>query len=67
FPDLNRTKFAQDWQQWDILHHREIQVHTGAEVLSGTSLGVDAQGQLDVLLNNGVRRSFSSADVSVRW
>ncbi len=67
FPGLNRAQFAQDWQQWDILHHREIQVHTGAEVLSGTSLGIDAQGQLDVLLNNGVRQVFSSADVSVRW
>lgn len=67
FPELDRVQFAQDWQQWDILHHREIQVHTGTEVLSGKSLGIDPQGQLDVLLDSGARQSFSSADVSVRW
>uniref|UniRef100_A0A6S6SY07 biotin--[biotin carboxyl-carrier protein] ligase n=1 Tax=uncultured Thiotrichaceae bacterium TaxID=298394 RepID=A0A6S6SY07_9GAMM len=67
FSGYNNQQFIQDWQQWDILHGRDVLVHTGSAVLSGKAQGIDEQGQLSVLLDSGVRQCFSSADVSVRW
>lgn len=67
FPTLDKTQFAADWRQWDILRNREVRVHAAANVFHGQVQGINEQGQLDVLLNSGKQQFFSSADVSVRW
>ncbi|MEZ5535174.1 MAG: biotin--[acetyl-CoA-carboxylase] ligase [Thiolinea sp.] len=67
FPDRDSEKFIQNWQQWDILTGKQVNIHTGQQILAGQVQGIDPQGQLDVLLNSGEQQYFSSADVSVRW
>ncbi|CAG0908250.1 unnamed protein product, partial [Cyprideis torosa] len=66
FPEADQMQFTQDWQQWDILAGKQVQVHSSAQVFSGVVQGIDPQGQLDVLLNSGEQQFFSSADVSMR-
>lgn len=66
FPRLDMAKFHQDWQGWDMLARRRVQVLSGAETIDGIACGLDPQGQLRLLLSNGLMKTFSSADVSVR-
>ncbi len=67
FPQVNNDRLRREWQQWDILHGRQVQIHSNQQQFQGQVQGIDPQGQLDVLLNNGEQKFFSSADVSVRW
>jgi BirA family biotin operon repressor/biotin-[acetyl-CoA-carboxylase] ligase len=67
FPAADKTRLIKDWQQWDILAGKQVQIHSGSQLFTGLVQGINAQGQLDVLLNSGVQQYFSSADVSVRW
>ncbi len=66
FPQLDMVQFQQDWQRWDMLAQRQVRVLSGTEILDGLACGVDAHGQLRVLLTDGFIKAFSSADVSVR-
>ncbi len=54
-----------DWQRFDALATRQVTVLTGQTPVSGTALGVDADGALRVRTAQGVQR-FWSGDVSVR-
>lgn len=54
-----------DWQRFDALAERPVTVHTGQAPVTGTALGVDADGALRVRTAQGLQR-FWSGDVSVR-
>lgn len=66
FPQLDMAQFVRDWQGWDVLVHRRVQVLAGNTRCTGLACGVDTQGQLRVRLDDGPIKSFFSADVSVR-
>jgi BirA family biotin operon repressor/biotin-[acetyl-CoA-carboxylase] ligase len=66
FPDFKMANFKQQWQRWDWLDNQAVSVNTGQEILQGLACGLDEQGQLQLVLADGSRRAFSSADVSVR-
>ena len=66
FPYLNGSLFQQEWQPWDVLAQRSVRVLAGEEIFEGIACGVDSQGQLRLSLMDGLIKTFSSADVSVR-
>jgi BirA family biotin operon repressor/biotin-[acetyl-CoA-carboxylase] ligase len=66
FPQLDMTQFQQDWQHWDVLAGHQVQALLGTETLQGLASGVNNQGQLRIILRDGLIKNLSSADVSVR-
>ncbi|OED35411.1 biotin--[acetyl-CoA-carboxylase] ligase [Chromatiales bacterium (ex Bugula neritina AB1)] len=59
------ASLSERWADYDALSDREIQVHAGADVITGASAGIDEKGLLKVTTTSGLR-VFSSAEVSVR-
>jgi BirA family biotin operon repressor/biotin-[acetyl-CoA-carboxylase] ligase len=57
--------FMEEWQHYDIVSGRQVDVHLPGEVISGKACGIDAGGALLVDTANG-RRRFTSGEVSVR-
>lgn len=58
--------FQMQWQALDLLASLPVRVLAGeGTVLDGIAQGIDAQGQLQVVVDGKLRR-FSSAEVSVR-
>ena len=66
FPTLDMAQFQQEWQQRDVLLGHQVQAFSGTETLQGLASGVDNQGQLRIILTDGLIKNLSSADVSVR-
>ncbi|WP_020561348.1 biotin--[acetyl-CoA-carboxylase] ligase [Thiofilum flexile] len=66
FGDLDLDTLLYVWQRWDMLGQRSVLVQASTHTLSGIACGLDSQGRLLVLDNNGTLQAFSSADVSVR-
>lgn len=66
FLHFNQPDFLKQWQRWDYLANKSVNIFNNNQQLQGLVLGLDAQGQLSVRLNSGETQSFSSADISVR-
>ncbi len=62
--------FRTDWQRWDVLRQRQVEVFAGGQRLHGTALGISPTGGLRVSCENDdgtiTEREFVAADVSVR-
>jgi BirA family biotin operon repressor/biotin-[acetyl-CoA-carboxylase] ligase len=57
--------FMTEWQRYDVVHGRPVDLHLPNGVISGTACGIDAGGALLVETASG-RRRFTSGEVSVR-
>jgi BirA family biotin operon repressor/biotin-[acetyl-CoA-carboxylase] ligase len=57
--------FMEEWQRYDIVQGRLVDLHLPNEVISGMAYGIDAGGALLVETATG-RRRFTSGEVSVR-
>jgi BirA family transcriptional regulator, biotin operon repressor / biotin---[acetyl-CoA-carboxylase] ligase len=57
--------FMEEWQRYDIVQGRPVDLHLPSEVISGVACGIDAGGALLVETATG-RRRFTSGEVSVR-
>lgn len=66
FPTLDIAQFQQEWRQRDVLLGHQVQAFSGTETLQGLASGIDDQGQLRIILTDGLIKNLSSADVSVR-
>lgn len=62
--DVDTLLYA--WQRWDMLSQCSVVVQASTHTLHGIACGLDSQGRLLVLDNQGSIHPFSSADVSVR-
>jgi len=54
-----------EWQRYDMVQGRPVDLHLPGEVISGVASGIDAGGALLVETATG-RRRFTSGEVSVR-
>jgi BirA family biotin operon repressor/biotin-[acetyl-CoA-carboxylase] ligase len=69
FANYPRDGFAavrSEWRAADYLRGRRVRVDDAAAPISGTALGIDADGALLVEMANGERRRVIAGDVSVR-
>jgi BirA family biotin operon repressor/biotin-[acetyl-CoA-carboxylase] ligase len=57
--------FMTEWQHYDMVHGRPVDLQLPNGVISGTACGIDAGGALLVETASG-RRRFTSGEVSVR-
>ena len=57
--------FAEAYAHCDVLHGREVNVHTAGEMRAGVAAGVDARGAL-VVRHAHATTHYDSADISVR-
>lgn len=57
--------FMAEWQRYDMVQGRPVDLHLPGEVISGVASGIDAGGALLVETATG-RRRFTSGEVSVR-
>jgi BirA family biotin operon repressor/biotin-[acetyl-CoA-carboxylase] ligase len=57
--------FMEEWQRYDVVHGRTVDLHLPNEIISGVACGIDAGGALLVETETG-RRRFTSGEVSVR-
>ena len=57
--------FMAEWQRYDIVQGRPVDLQLASGVVSGTACGIDAGGALLVETADG-RRRFTSGEVSVR-
>jgi BirA family transcriptional regulator, biotin operon repressor / biotin---[acetyl-CoA-carboxylase] ligase len=58
--------FMEEWQRYDIVQGRPVDLQLPNEVISGVACGIDAGGALLVDTATG-RRRFTSGEVSVRF
>ncbi len=57
--------FLDEWQQYDLVTGREIELQLPGGTVTGTACGIDASGALLVDSHDG-RRRFTSGEVSLR-
>ena len=57
--------FMAEWDRYDLVSGRQIDLHLPSDVVRGTACGIDAGGALLVDTSGG-RRRFTSGEVSVR-
>lgn len=55
------------WSKLDLLKGRRVAVVKGENATHGKANGIDRQGQLSVILDNGEINFFNGGEVSVRW
>ncbi|MCK5726591.1 MAG: biotin--[acetyl-CoA-carboxylase] ligase [Thiotrichaceae bacterium] len=69
FPQLSYHDVLSHWEHWDLLKGKEVNVYRQVEekILRGLATGINAQGELQLLLENGDTLSVNAAEVSVRW
>ncbi|MGB1009383.1 MAG: biotin--[acetyl-CoA-carboxylase] ligase [Thiolinea sp.] len=66
FVNLDRGQFAAEWLSRDVLAGRPVIVHQSDQRLPGIAQGIDPDGGLLVEMTDGLKRTFTAADVSVR-
>ncbi len=66
FADGGLVALADEWQRFDGLRGRTVQVHHPREVLHGVVRGIDDEGALLVEISSQLRR-FVAGEVRVRW
>lgn len=60
-------EFRQKWLELDYLFGEEVNVITDKQVISGIEQGIDEQGYLQVVVNNGLEwLKFNGGEVSLR-
>ena len=55
-----------DWEQHALILGKHVTVSSGDETVTGTAQGIDSDGHLMLIDENGARREIISGDVSLR-
>jgi BirA family biotin operon repressor/biotin-[acetyl-CoA-carboxylase] ligase len=58
--------FLDKWDKVDILRDQEVILLSGEEEIEGVAKGINSQGNLLIEIKEGVVRSFSSGDTSIK-
>lgn len=58
--------FLQDWNRFDIFHGRRVNVICGDEIISGTYLGINSEGNMRLMNDSGEEQIFVGGEVSLR-
>jgi len=66
FPTISATIWQTHWQRWDLLASKSIHLQYLDKTYQGIVCGVDAQGQLLLMVDNKLH-AFLSADIYVTW
>jgi BirA family biotin operon repressor/biotin-[acetyl-CoA-carboxylase] ligase len=56
----------QAWDRHSLIKNRPVKVMNGEETWSGIAQGIDPQGALMVILDNGEKKRFLTGDVHLR-
>lgn len=67
FSNISYHDILCQWNYWDLLKGREVSVHNQSSTLRGLAMGINAHGELQLLLNNGNNITVNAAEVSVKW
>lgn len=57
--------FEDDWQSFDCLVNRPVDLHIGAQIIPGVARGVDSTGAL-LIEQDGLLKAYRGGEVSVR-
>jgi len=60
-----RDKFADLWQQFDLLRGRQVTVSQGNRQVTGNAMGIDDEGSLIVRLKSGGTERFRAGEVTL--
>ena len=60
-----RSQFAPLWQRYDLLRGRPVTITQGTRTLTGTAMGIDAEGSLIVRLDTGRTERFRAGEVTL--
>lgn len=63
---LEERGFIDSYRKHSTVIGQRIEFRRGAEMLTATALGIDENGGLEVLRDDGVRETISAGDVSIR-
>jgi len=66
YPATGFAAYRSDWRAGDFLRGRAVRLDEAAGPVTGTALGIDADGALLIETQGGVRRRVVAGDVSVR-
>jgi len=66
YPATGFAAYRGDWRAGDYLRGRAVRLDEAAGAVTGTALGIDADGALLIEMQGGVRRRVVAGDVSVR-
>lgn len=58
--------FLPDWNRFDIFHGRRVNVICGDEIISGTYLGINSEGNMRLMNDSGEEQIFVGGEVSLR-
>lgn len=64
--ELGDALLLDEWQSYDYLMRKPVDVLLGNKVVSGQAIGVDSAGNLLVRLSDGTVKKFAGGEVSVR-
>ena len=67
FQSLNFQKFLTQWQVWDNLQGKNIDVIAASKLFAAQVIGIDSHGALRVCLPDGSEKTLYSAEVSLRF
>jgi BirA family transcriptional regulator, biotin operon repressor / biotin---[acetyl-CoA-carboxylase] ligase len=59
------TPFREEWQRWDAVHGREIELHLHDRRVRGRAAGVDATGAL-MLAREGKVETYAAGEIGLR-
>lgn len=65
FSQSDFSAFEKEWQQRDALFNQSLALISNKEKFNGVGAGINAQGQLMLRLNNGMKQTFASGDTSL--
>ncbi len=57
--------FKNIWKDHDYLYQKSVILSRGSKIISGKALGIDAEGQLEVIEDDGTIHHFSSGEVTL--
>ena len=66
YQDLGFAAYRDEWQAMDAFSDQQVTISTAKQFTTGTLLGVDQLGALQMRLENGEIRSFIGGELSLR-
>jgi BirA family biotin operon repressor/biotin-[acetyl-CoA-carboxylase] ligase len=67
FSTLDFQQFLLQWQRWDALQEKNVNVIYASQQRPAQVIGIDSQGALRVCLADGSEKTLYSADISLRF
>jgi len=67
FQTLDFQQFLLQWQRWDVLQKKNVNVIYASQQRPAQVIGIDSQGALRVRLVDGSEKTLYSTDISLRF